>query len=531
MRLRFRIRSCAIASAARSSGTGAIRISSTPRATRWKRRAESWASRSTSALSCSSGRFSRTRELRTSFTRWPPSTVAVCAWSSPVPETRTPHARPWKWLARGWVPAQPSSGPSRSRACPRSSPPPTWWSCPSSAPPRRAGKCRPSSSTPWRWPNPSSPRACPTFPLCSTGAVGWSSPIRPRRSPPPSARCSTIRYARRRWRRPQDESASPSTRGMPWRRPSRTFLNVSAGRTENMNDLVSVILPTYNRAHVLGRAIASVLAQTHQSLELIVVDDGSTDDTAAVLDAITHDRLRVIRLDANRGASCARNRGIAVAQGALVAFIDSDDVWTPDKLARQTAALTSRSDRVGLCVCSMEVDRDGARHRVQYQDEELDSNTAVTRIISGVGMGTPSWLARRDTLQAVGGFDESLPRMQDYECALRIAQEWRIILMSDVMVLAEVGADSISASAERYVRAIGIIIDRHRPLFERRRDGYSEMIFRAGKYLALEGRYREAIPWFVRAFRIRPTNARALIGAVLCATGLFPLFRRMKYAR
>ena len=298
-----------------------------------------------------------------------------------------------------------------------------------------------------------------------------------------------------------------------------------------MNDLVSVILPTYNRAHVLGRAIASVLAQTHESLELIVVDDGSTDDTAAVLDAITHDRLRVIRLDANRGASCARNRGIAMAQGALIAFIDSDDVWTPDKLARQTAALTSRSDRVGLCVCSMEVDRDGARHRVQYQDEELDSNTAVTRIISGVGMGTPSWLARRDTLQAVGGFDESLPRMQDYECALRIAQEWRIILMSDVMVLAEVGADSISASAERYVRAIGIIIDRHRPLFERRRDGYSEMIFRAGKYLALEGRYREAIPWFVRAFRIRPTNARALIGAVLCATGLFPLFRRMKYAR
>ena len=184
-----------------------------------------------------------------------------------------------------------------------------------------------------------------------------------------------------------------------------------------------------------------------------------------------------------------------------------------------------------MCGCSWEVDRAHARHRVQYDDEELDSTTAVARIISGMGVGTPCWLARRDALQAVGGFDEALPRMQDYECALRIAQHWRIVLMSDVLVRGELGSDSISESAERYARAIEIIVDRHRPLFERYRGGYSHMIFRAGKYLALEGQHRAAIPWFVRALRIKPTNTRALVGAALCVTGLFPLVTRIKYKR
>jgi tetratricopeptide (TPR) repeat protein len=212
-----------------------------------------------------------------------------------------------------------------------------------------------------------------------------------------------------------------------------------------------------------------------------------------------------------------------------MAFLDSDDAWSPDKLERQLAAMKSSTGRAGLCVCSMEVSRAGVRHHVRYADEELDSATAVARIVSGVGMGTPCWLARRDVMQAVGGFDESLPRMQDYECALRIAQQWRVLLMSDVLVRAELGVDSISASADRYVRAIEIIIGRHRALFERHRSGYSHMVFRAGKYLALEGRQREAIPWFVRALRIRPTNARALVGAALCMTGLFPLVRKFKY--
>lgn len=294
---------------------------------------------------------------------------------------------------------------------------------------------------------------------------------------------------------------------------------------------VSVILPTHNRSSLVVRAIESVLAQTHRDLELVVVDDGSTDDTSAVVSAIADPRVRLLRLDANRGAAFARNRGIEATTGDLVAFIDSDDTWHADKLECQLAALESSSELVGLCVCSMEVERGGARHRVQYRTEEVDSTAAVGRIVSGVGVGTPCWLARRAALDAAGGFDESLPRMQDYELALRVAGHCNLLFMEDVLVTARIGPDSLSGSADRYAAAIGAIVERHRPLFERHPRGYSHMIFRAGKYLALEGRYREASSWFVRSLRIRPTNARALAGALLCATGLFPLLRRVKYDR
>jgi glycosyltransferase involved in cell wall biosynthesis len=279
------------------------------------------------------------------------------------------------------------------------------------------------------------------------------------------------------------------------------------------------------------RAIESVLAQTHRDLELVVVDDGSSDDTRAVVSAIADPRVRLVSLDANRGAAFARNRGIEATTGDLVAFIDSDDMWHADKLERQIAALESSSERVGLCVCSMEVELGRARYRVQYRTEEVDGAVAVGRIVSGVGVGTPCWLARRAALGAAGGFDESLPRMQDYELALRVAARWNVLYMGDVLVTARVGPDSLSASADRYIRAIDMIIARHRALFEQHRAGYSHMVFRAGKYLALEGRHREAVRWFVRALRIRPANARALAGALLCATGLFPLLRRIKYDR
>ena len=98
---------------------------------------------------------------------------------------------------------------------------------------------------------------------------------------------------------------------------------------------VSVILPTYNRADTLGSAIESVLRQTFDSFELLIVDDGSTDGTGSVLQRITDPRVQVIRNPVNRGVSAARNAGIAEARAPFLAFQDSDDAWRPQKLERQ----------------------------------------------------------------------------------------------------------------------------------------------------------------------------------------------------
>src|SRR5947209_3123095 len=108
----------------------------------------------------------------------------------------------------------------------------------------------------------------------------------------------------------------------------------------------SVVLPTYNRIHSLPRAVASVLAQDREDFELIIVDDGSTDDTPAWLARLEHRRIRSLRLDRNAGPSAARNRGLETARAPIVAFLDSDDVYRPNRLSIPLQAFLREDDVV-----------------------------------------------------------------------------------------------------------------------------------------------------------------------------------------
>lgn len=149
-----------------------------------------------------------------------------------------------------------------------------------------------------------------------------------------------------------------------------------SGVTRPFQPLVSVVLPTHNRVTLLRDAIASVVAQTYRHWELIVVDDGSTDDTPEVLSAITDHRVRPVRIVHSGNASVARNVGIAAARGSHVAFQDDDDVWLPDKLERQCAALGARPDAAWCYsdaefvdesfVQSLSTGRNGFRTRVGF---------------------------------------------------------------------------------------------------------------------------------------------------------------------
>ena len=127
-----------------------------------------------------------------------------------------------------------------------------------------------------------------------------------------------------------------------------------AGAAPDTGPLVSVIIPTYNRAVLVERAIRSVLGQHWRDLELIVVDDGSTDGTAARLAGIDDVRMRVIPQD-NGGVACARNRGLAEARADWIAFLNSDDHWHPEKLSRQMAAMMRAPVRAGFCHTGLEI--------------------------------------------------------------------------------------------------------------------------------------------------------------------------------
>jgi glycosyltransferase involved in cell wall biosynthesis len=196
--------------------------------------------------------------------------------------------------------------------------------------------------------------------------------------------------------------------------------------------LVSVIIPTYNRAAWVKEAAGSVLAQTFRDYELLVVDDGSTDATLEALVSLDGP-LKVLRLERRRGVSAARNLGAAAARGDWLAFLDSDDLWLSDKLTRQVDFLRAHPD---LVICQTEEIwiRNGVRvnppetHRKAGGDIFLQSLQRCSVSPSAV-------MLHRRLFEALGGFDETLPAAEDYDLWLRVAWQDPVGLVPESLVI------------------------------------------------------------------------------------------------
>ena len=204
--------------------------------------------------------------------------------------------------------------------------------------------------------------------------------------------------------------------------------------------LVSVIMPVYNRAHLIGRAISSVLGQSYQRFEIIVVDDASTDELTTALAAIDDIRLRCIAHPYNRGAAAARNTGIAAAQGEFVAFLDSDDIWYPDKLAFQVAAMRDQPAEVAGHVCAYDCIKSGYKER-QIAPNWIDQSFSRAVLFGCTcGPGT-TLLCRRAVFAEVGALDEELRRLEDWDWLLRLAENgYRLLATARPLARVEVEA-------------------------------------------------------------------------------------------
>lgn len=191
-----------------------------------------------------------------------------------------------------------------------------------------------------------------------------------------------------------------------------------------MPPTIGIVLPTFQRGDLIGRAIRSVLAQTYDDFELVVVDDGSTDDTAAVVAGFADPRLRFLRLGANRGAAAARNAGIRETTAPFLAFQDSDDEWLPHKLERHMRAFAACPPRVGVVYSDMErVLRDGQASYHRSPDLTPGALLApTTRFYQVCGLGIQSTVIRREILAAAGGFNEAFPALEDLELFIRLSR-------------------------------------------------------------------------------------------------------------
>lgn len=272
---------------------------------------------------------------------------------------------------------------------------------------------------------------------------------------------------------------------------------------------VSVIIPTYNRADLVAEAIDSVLTQSYCDLEVIVVDDGSTDNTAEVIKQYGQ-RIRVVRQQ-NAGEPLARNAGIRVASGEFVCFLDSDDIWMPSKLVRQVEVLEREPDLAW--VYSDAFVFYGTNRQPAYLLSQACSQfdgAIGARLLLADFIPLSTLIVRRTVLDEVGWFAE-LPRGPDWDLWLRIAARYPVRRLADPLVGYRVHEGSLSElqSIELKHRWLVEVIERailfapsvYQPYRAR---ALAAQYVRTGRVVAVQGNGAEAREYFLQAARLTP---------------------------
>lgn len=237
---------------------------------------------------------------------------------------------------------------------------------------------------------------------------------------------------------------------------------------DSADPLVSVIIPCFNAAKMIERTLASVRRQTYSNIEIIVVDDCSTDDTLAILRGQESHGVRVIAREHNSGSpSAPRNDGIAAARGAFLAFLDQDDEWHPDKLRRQIAVISQHEEMALIGCRSEEIWPDGSRTLMNATHAPPVGREAW-RTMLRESFYVPSMIvARTETVRRIGGFDESLRSgEEDQDFAIRTALEGEVGFLDQVLAIGHEHAGNMSkrVSARMHETTLPMILAHCRAL-------------------------------------------------------------------
>jgi glycosyltransferase involved in cell wall biosynthesis len=288
-------------------------------------------------------------------------------------------------------------------------------------------------------------------------------------------------------------------------------------------DLVSVIVPVYNRADRIARSVGSLSAQSYRNLDIILVDDCSGDDLATAVAALQDPRIRLIRRDKNGGAAAARNTGVAAARSEWIAFHDSDDICVFDRIERQVRiAADLAPDHIGVYSASIfytQVTED----EFPLADAFMKPDPAEKRRLSGNAfpdtvtrnfINVPTMLIRKSAFDAAGGFDERLRNNEDWDFTLRLTRQGKFAFIPEPLYLVVRQVPRLAASAHISVSDrfsarsfVGVI-------FKLRRAGIPDHDLRghmlgAARNLMRCGRFRLARRFIRRAISLRPLNPTA----------------------
>lgn len=264
---------------------------------------------------------------------------------------------------------------------------------------------------------------------------------------------------------------------------------------------VSVVIPTCNRPELLTRAVRSVLAQTYQDIEIIVVDDGVKECAEGVVTTFGDPRIRYLKNETSLGGGGARNRGIVEAQGEYVAFLDDDDEWLPEKLRIQIDALEQAPQDVGFCfsaVVNVFSDHEETTH---VENGVFDFSQIALRRFKG--FLTSTLILSKAVLDEVGGFDESLPSHQEPELIIRVTRKYRGIGIDQPLVRMNMTPhEHIGGDMSRRIKGKELLLQKHEVLYGEYPAILARHYFQLGLWYRDEGKLVQAREYFSKAFTL-----------------------------
>lgn len=228
---------------------------------------------------------------------------------------------------------------------------------------------------------------------------------------------------------------------------------------------VSIVLPTYNRASKLGKAIQSVLSQTYPYFELLVIDDGSQDETQQVTEAFKDERICYHRLQQNEGQSRARNYGIKLAQYEYIAFEDSDDLWHPRKLEIQMRTMQELGPEVGFSYHKLRYNLGEGKSMILPDQKiaiEKKSGDIYEQLLWDNMVGMPTLLIRQQCIRQIGILDETMQCLEDYDFALRLARAYPAAFVNEILLDAEFSNTGVSGNSYQYLIASCQLIQKYK---------------------------------------------------------------------
>lgn len=277
---------------------------------------------------------------------------------------------------------------------------------------------------------------------------------------------------------------------------------------------VSVVIPMFNRVATIRRAVGSALAQSFRDIEVIVVDDASSDESVAAVTAIDDPRLRLVRRDKNGGAAAARNAGVAASRGSLVAFLDSDDEWFPPKLEIQVTALEAAPAHAGVSCTGVEMHLlDHAITRLQPLEDCPDWARRLA-MDCDLSPGTTQ-LTRRAVFDAIGPLDETLPRFEDWDWLIRYTRSGSIIAVREPLARVYNRRARLGEVVEHSVE---LLLAKHSDVFDTlapadRRKAVGDIWLQAVGTYAFEGKLGALLRPAAAAFAQRPVHTLCRLAA------------------